>query len=221
MLFGILEESQVGIDSATGRRKIADEVLEEMRRYLLTDTGDSQTVKVDRIKTSIKQVEKDFMTQRLTLRLEAPPEVTSDLNRGKGLVFDYREQSGESRKKAPQSNQEKFMAASFKAHETSSYQFSPIWRLKFEKEVSDGSCASFSTDYPTVFKAGCDASGSTGIVKRRPTIRKRPPKAQRQLQAKQRGYAKQRDWEESREEKQLLGSKKKKVFQRRGEAECK
>ncbi|KAG2304115.1 hypothetical protein Bca52824_032766 [Brassica carinata] len=84
ILFGILEESQVGLDTATGRWKIAKEVLEEMRRYLLADTGESQTVKVDKIKKSVKMAEKDHMTQRTTLRLEAPPMITSDLNKGKG-----------------------------------------------------------------------------------------------------------------------------------------
>lgn len=39
-LFGVLEEEQVGINPLTGRPKIAKEVLEEMRRFLLDDTGE-------------------------------------------------------------------------------------------------------------------------------------------------------------------------------------
>ncbi|WZZ08182.1 hypothetical protein YC2023_094103 [Brassica napus] len=54
ILFGVLEESQVRIDPPTGRWNIAKEVLEEMRRYLAVDTGESKTVKVDKIQKSIK-----------------------------------------------------------------------------------------------------------------------------------------------------------------------
>ena len=54
ILFGVLEESQVRIDPPTGRWNIAKEVLEEMRRYLAVDTGESKTVKVDKIQKSVK-----------------------------------------------------------------------------------------------------------------------------------------------------------------------
>lgn len=37
-LFGVLEEEQVGIDPATGRLKIANEIMDKMRRFLLADT---------------------------------------------------------------------------------------------------------------------------------------------------------------------------------------
>ncbi|XP_018462845.2 uncharacterized protein At4g02000-like [Raphanus sativus] len=53
-LFGVLEEEQVGIDPATGRLKIANEIMDKMRRFLLADTGESYEVKVDKIKRSVK-----------------------------------------------------------------------------------------------------------------------------------------------------------------------
>lgn len=36
-LFGVLEESQIGLNPLTGRPKIAKEVLEGMRLYLLAE----------------------------------------------------------------------------------------------------------------------------------------------------------------------------------------
>ncbi|XP_018473604.1 uncharacterized protein LOC108844808 [Raphanus sativus] len=59
ILFGVLEEEQVGLDPATGRYKIANEVLEEMRRYLRADTGENHATKVDKVQSSVHLVEKD------------------------------------------------------------------------------------------------------------------------------------------------------------------
>lgn len=73
VLFGVLEEDQVNMDASTGKWKIAKEVLEEMRRYLLADTGENREIKIDKVKASVKLAEKDYMTQRLALRLKAPP----------------------------------------------------------------------------------------------------------------------------------------------------
>lgn len=56
-LFGVLEEEHVGLDHATGRWKIAKEVLEEMRRYLLAETGESRGIKIDKIQQSVKAAE--------------------------------------------------------------------------------------------------------------------------------------------------------------------
>ena len=86
------------------------------------DTGDSRAIKIDRIQQSLREASKDIMTQRPALRLEAPPMITSDLNKGKGLVFDYCEKSGDSRALSSNSNPEKLLAASFKAHAAALYQ---------------------------------------------------------------------------------------------------
>lgn len=95
-LFGVLQESQVGINPMNGRPRIEEEVLEEMRRYLRTDTGEDQALKIDKVIRSVKEVEKDHVAQKIALRLEAPPIFTPDLNKGKGLVFDYGEKMSKS-----------------------------------------------------------------------------------------------------------------------------
>lgn len=58
-LFGVLEEEHVGLDHATGRWKIAKEVLEEMRRYLLAESGESRGIKIDKIQQLVKAAEND------------------------------------------------------------------------------------------------------------------------------------------------------------------
>lgn len=210
VLFGVLEESQVGIDSATGRCKIAKDVLDEMRKYLLADTGDCQAVKIDRIKQSVKSAEKDPISQRAVLRLEAPPLITADLNKGKGMVFDYSDQSGESKLLSIRSNPEKLLAASFTAHAASTVRSAPFQKTASQEVESSASVTPILNDYPTVFKAGCFAHGSSGIVKKRPGARRRPPKTVRDQSNRERlGGALSRE-EVKRDGKQCVGSKKRK-----------
>ncbi|XP_013588999.1 PREDICTED: uncharacterized protein LOC106297268 [Brassica oleracea var. oleracea] len=90
-LFGVLNESQVGIDPLTGRPKIVKEVLDEMRRYLLAEVGEDILVKVDRVQKTVEEAEKDPVAQRTILRLEPVPVLSYDLDKGKGRVFDYGE----------------------------------------------------------------------------------------------------------------------------------
>lgn len=52
-LFGVLQESQVGINPANGRPCIEEEVLAEMRRYLLANTGEDLALKLDKVIRSI------------------------------------------------------------------------------------------------------------------------------------------------------------------------
>lgn len=54
-LFGVLEEEQVGPDPMTGRPKIVPEVLEEMRRFLLADTGETLALKIDKVQSLCKR----------------------------------------------------------------------------------------------------------------------------------------------------------------------
>lgn len=115
-LFGVLEEEQVGINTSTGRPRIAEEVLEEMRRFLLADTGEALAIKIDKVKKSVAETERDPILQRTVLRLEAAPLLTTDLNKGKGPVFDYGEKEIERCNWDLNVNPNKFMAASMKAN---------------------------------------------------------------------------------------------------------
>lgn len=88
-LFGVLMEQQVGLDPHTGRQRMANDVLEGMRVYLLADTGEDRLVKEGRIKASIEDFANDPLGQKTLLRLEPAPLFSSDVNKGKGLVFNF------------------------------------------------------------------------------------------------------------------------------------
>lgn len=66
-----------------------------MRLYLLAEDGEDRAVKVDRVKRSIKEVEQDPIAQKAILSLEPVPMLSLDLNKGKGLVFEYGEKDEE------------------------------------------------------------------------------------------------------------------------------
>lgn len=183
-LYGILTEEKVGIDPATGRSKIAKEVLEEMMRYMLTETGDCRELKVDKIKRSVKVVEKDYVSQRLVLRLESSPLITSYLNRDKGVDFDYEENRKESSHISMRSNPKKLMASSFRAYSEVSRRSHPGQLLLCDEAFSDDTSGFFSSSYPTVFKAANFAPSSSRISQRKKTVRKRPPKSVRQQRNK-------------------------------------
>lgn len=109
-LFGVLLESQLGINPLNGRPKIAEEVLQEMRRYLVANTGEDLAIKIDKVIKSVKEAEKDPEVQRTCLRLEEAPEITKDLNRGKGLVFDYSQKVDDQKKQLSIFKPKKLMA---------------------------------------------------------------------------------------------------------------
>ena len=74
----------------TGRQKIVKEVLDEMMQYLMLATNEDRIVREERVKSSVAAVEQDPILQRMVLRLEAPPILSKDFNKGKGIVFSYR-----------------------------------------------------------------------------------------------------------------------------------
>lgn len=189
ILFGVLEEDQVGCDPATGRWKIAKEVLDEMRRYMKADTGESYAIKVDKIQSSVRMAEKDPVLQRTVLRLEQVPLVTHDLNKGKGPVFSYQENMSASDQIFIQRNPNKLLADSFKASAAQTSrgepQVTPSLQLICYKNEDKEQGASLLPNNPTVFRASSFAPCTSGIAKKRQAQRKRPPKAVRRQKAKE------------------------------------
>ena len=165
----MLEEEQVGTDPLRGRSKIAKEVLEEMRRFLVADTGETLALKVDKVKNSVREAESDPITQRTVLRLEAALILTTELNKGKGHVFEYREKELERSNWDLNVNPNKLMAASMKANRNSMALSEPPSFMRTLTDESDGELlGTFSKP------------GSSGIVRKKSTVRRRPPRAQRQ-----------------------------------------
>lgn len=200
----------MAVEPATGRAKIANAVLEEMRRYLLADTGESHEVKVDKVRRSVEEAEKDTMVQKCMLSLEAPPKFTNDLKRGKGIVFDYEENVGDSSQLSVQSYPPKLMADSFKAQKALSIFSAPGRLLLCEEESSMAVSKPVSNELPTVFKANSFAPCSSGNFKKRNVVRKRPPKSVRQQRYREVKAVQLEESAGQREGKQIQISKKRK-----------
>ncbi|XP_023644242.1 uncharacterized protein LOC111832136 [Capsella rubella] len=88
-LFGVVTNDDVGIDFATGKPKISKEVLDEMRQYLSVADPEVKKIHIARVRKSVWDLEGDLQGQKTCLRLEAPTKFTTDVDKGKGLVFGF------------------------------------------------------------------------------------------------------------------------------------
>lgn len=209
-LFGVLAEEQVGPDPMTGRPKIAAEVLEEMRRFLLADTGEALALKIDKVQKSVQEVEKDPIAKNTVLRLEAPPLFTTDLNKGKGPVFDYGEKEVERRNWDLNIAPNKLMEASMKALRKQPALSAPMPSIGPSAFGYDGEMTAILSDCSTVFRAGASELGSSGTVRRKAAVRRRPPRAQRQRNRLAVNVMEREQDSGRREGKQEQGSRKRK-----------
>lgn len=149
-LFGVLREEQVGMCSVTGRPKIVKEVFDEMRQYLMLATEEDRVVREERVRSSVGVVEQDLILQRTVLRLEAPPVVSKDPNKGKGIVFSY-EDSKKVRVGSAQS--EKLMASAIRAGTAGRWNAGNV--VMTESEEANVACIfRVSSDGSTVFSTG-------------------------------------------------------------------
>ncbi|KAG2305227.1 hypothetical protein Bca52824_033878 [Brassica carinata] len=181
-----------------------------MRRYLRADTGENHAIKVDKVQSSVRMAEKDPISQKTVLRLEQLPVITSDVNKGKGLVFNYTENMGESSALSIPSNPNKLLAGSFKAHSALSARSAPEMKMLCYDKIESGSECSMTPDYPTVFQTGNSKSVYSGVVKKRPAPRKRPPKSVRMQRPRLLMVRGEDSLEDRREGKQEVSSKKRK-----------
>ncbi|XP_023638123.1 uncharacterized protein LOC111830473 [Capsella rubella] len=88
-LYGVLTNKDVGIDFATGKPKTAKEVLDEMQQYLSVADPELKKLHIARVRKSVWDLEGDLQGQKSMLMLETLMEFTADVNKGKGLVFDF------------------------------------------------------------------------------------------------------------------------------------
>lgn len=93
-LFGVLTEEQVGVNPLTGVLRMAREVLQEMRQYLLAAEGSDKKIREEKTKTSITHLANDPLGQKSMLILEPALIITSDVDIGKDLVYDFENRDG-------------------------------------------------------------------------------------------------------------------------------
>ncbi|XP_022558343.1 uncharacterized protein LOC111206213 [Brassica napus] len=88
-LYGVLNDDQVGVDKATGRRKINPEVLQQMREYILAAEEGEKRIRQERVRKSVSDLDNDPLGQKKFLHFEAPPMITHEVDKGKGFIFGY------------------------------------------------------------------------------------------------------------------------------------
>ncbi|KAL0695651.1 hypothetical protein Bca4012_062831 [Brassica carinata] len=182
-LYGVLDENQVGIDPNTGRQRIAAEVLEGMRQYLFMADGNERKIREDIVKRSVREVEKDPVLKKSSLSLEPIPSVTHDLNKGKGIVFDYSLQRPSSVGEDRRPQDQKLMAAAIKVNPFAEWnprgqrgELNQICLTSFNEPASSSS-QSGSTGYS--FRS-LDLN-SSGTNSKNVKARRRPSKNKRKM----------------------------------------
>ncbi|XP_033141106.1 uncharacterized protein LOC103853448 [Brassica rapa] len=116
-LYGILKEDQVGINPLSGRPRIAPEILQEMRNYLLASSSEDRHVREQRVIASVKDAEMKLDSQRSVMQLIPTSLFTSVINKGKEIVVsdDNEGKMGHSSIPNPQP---KLMAAAISSGQT-------------------------------------------------------------------------------------------------------
>ena len=179
-LYGVLREDQVGINSLTGRPKIAKEVMDEMRQYLLLASEEDRIIREERVRKSVAEVEQDPMLQRMVLRLELPPVISYDVNKGKGIVFNYDENVKRLRSGAGVPASEKLMASAIGAGMAMRLGPKPIALTESEDANFGFNARTFSSG-STVFSTGFSEPCASSGTKKKVYQRRRPPKSKRKL----------------------------------------
>ncbi|KAG2313170.1 hypothetical protein Bca52824_024727 [Brassica carinata] len=100
---------RVALSKERFHQKIASEVMEGMRTYLMVPEGPEKAARIERVKKYLLDLENDPIGRKTTLMLEQEPSITKELDKGKGVVYDFSNQN----KVSPQP--EKLMASAISA----------------------------------------------------------------------------------------------------------
>ncbi|KAL1215208.1 hypothetical protein V5N11_016975 [Cardamine amara subsp. amara] len=181
-LFGVVEDHQIEICSINGKPKIDKTVVEGMRQYLLMAEGAERLARADRIRSSLEALKNDPLGQKTMLRLESAPLVSTDLNKEKGIVFNYGDKavSSDTELKALKSGNVlgDVMAggSSIKTHDGVSLRPKGVFKRLGTSKVKDGydNQSSSTVQRTSIFQA---ISSGTTLIKN--YKRSRPYKNQR------------------------------------------
>ncbi|KAL0741565.1 hypothetical protein Bca4012_083078 [Brassica carinata] len=177
-LYGLIPASLRGIDEASGKPKIAEELLENMRIYIKSAEGQEKMAREDRVKKSLMDLENDSIGQKTVLRLEPAPIMSKDLDKGKGVVFDFTAKSD----RAPEAN--KLMAAAFLAG-SKVLQSGKVLSHPFSQEGSaDSSQSVFLQEGSTGYSLSLIETTASGTPLKKNNKRSRPGTYKRKANGK-------------------------------------
>lgn len=183
-LHGVLREDQVGVNPITGRVRIAPEVLQGLRQYLLVASGEDRKLKEDKVKNSVGEAERDPIAQKTVLRLEPAPIVSHDLNKGKGIVFGYESESSSAPVFLGGPNDQVMMERDFKSYQDPILPPpKAILQARSEPQDFSGLSSGFHVD-STGYRIGFSEASPSGVYMKNVYRRKRPSKRKRKLKGK-------------------------------------
>ncbi|XP_013589171.1 PREDICTED: uncharacterized protein LOC106297485 [Brassica oleracea var. oleracea] len=168
-------------------------------------------IREERVKASVKEVEKDPVAQRTVLRLEPAPILISDVNKGKGHVFEYGEDASARESFDLNKNPPKMMAAAIKANRSFHAYSDPLLIKDYVEEARESSFASIFSVPPTVFKPGASVPGLIGMARNRTAVKRRPDKTGRNVKALVISTEVKKPMFAQREGKQHVGNKRRAV----------
>ena len=171
-LFGVLNEDQVGVDKATGRRKINPEVLQQMREYILAAEGGEKRIRQERVRKSVSDLDNDPLGQKKFLRLEAAPLIIHEVDKGKGFVFGYSNQNEQNHSREDGSRGSSSWVEKEKGPLRSG---SGVGRGDRDSNPTEKG-NNFFFDCSTGFSSGFSTASSSGTKKTKLFGRHRPPK---------------------------------------------
>lgn len=151
--------------------------------------GPERIIREERVKNSIKDLEKDPISQKTMLRLEPSPVVTKDVDKGKGLVFDFEKQSLIRDQEKLKSQENKLLSSAIQAGRAMSRQ--PILDVMQSEDNADNfmSESRSSQSCSTVFRTGFYEASPFGITLRQKNPRRRPSKKKGNLKGKEVGLS--------------------------------
>ncbi|KAL0886081.1 hypothetical protein Bca101_010064 [Brassica carinata] len=166
-LFGVIPQIHLGMDPISGRPKIAKEVLQGMRQYLLAAEGPEKLAREDRVRNSLQDLENDPLGQKTLLRLESAPTVSTDLDKGKGVVFDFSERMDTNHQP------EKLMASAISAG-ARILQSGKVISIPMTEGGVGSTQSSFLPEGSTGYSVGFFESSTSGTTLKKPRSRRRP-----------------------------------------------
>ncbi|KAL1189849.1 hypothetical protein V5N11_012465 [Cardamine amara subsp. amara] len=139
-----------------------------MRDYLSTQDPTEKQVRIKRVRRSVRDLDGGAQGRKTLLRLEPTTNITSDMNKGKCLVYDFEAQT-----EKPACDI-KFMASSIKDGAVNNREAYGVKRAGLGRTMVDGG------SNPTVFRAGQGFASSSGVRSTIMKHRRRPSKWKRQ-----------------------------------------
>lgn len=170
---GVLSEEQVGINPATGQPRIQPEVLEGMSIYMMTDPHTDRVVKERRVRNSIEALKNDPNGQAM-LTLEPVPLIWKDLDKGKGIVFNYEQTQKDIQESQMHFGQDILLSSVIQSgNAIRRGQRIEENSIEVEAKLKRDRIPLISSS-PTGYRIGFYDVGSFGIAKKRQKPRKRP-----------------------------------------------